>query len=254
MKISIIGSGNIATVLAKLISQNNHHIVQIIARNQTEGKVLADTVNASFITFSGKIDLDIDLIIVCLSDNALPEAINFLSVENIPIVHTAGSISMNVLQNSSTNYGVLYPLQSLRREMKIFPDIPFLVEANNEKTYNFLEQFAKTLSGTVLYVEEDKRFKMHVAAVIVNNFTNYMYSVAEAFCKTENADFNLLKPLILETALRIQDTSPQDVQTGPGKRNDISTIEKHLRILNNHPKLKTLYTRMTSGIMNSDGM
>lgn len=254
MKISIIGSGNIATVLAKLILQNNHHIVQIIARNETEGNGLADSVNASFITFSGKINLDIDLIIVCLSDNSLPEAINFLSVENIPIVHTAGSISMNVLQNSSTNYGVLYPLQSLRKEMKIFPNIPFLVEANNEKTYNFLEQFVNTLSETVLYVEEDKRFNMHVAAVIVNNFTNYMYCVAEAFCKTENADFNLLKPLILETALRIQDTSPQDVQTGPGKRNDIATIEKHLRILNNHPKLKTLYTRMTNGIMNSDGL
>jgi hypothetical protein len=96
--------------------------------------------------------------------------------------------------------------------------------------------------------------RIHAAAVIVNNFTNYLYAVTETFCHQECIDFNLLKPLILETAHRIQSVSPHDVQTGPAIRSDIGTIDKHLRLLNNHPKLKTLYTRLTDGIMNKDGL
>jgi hypothetical protein len=93
------------------------------------------------------------------------------------------------------------------------------------------------------------RLRLHTAAVIVNNFTNYLYSVAEVFCEKEMVDFNLLKPLIKETADRIMDNSPREVQTGPAVRKDITTLDKHLRLLAAHPKVRTLYMRMTDGIM-----
>ncbi len=254
MNISIIGSGNIASIFAKLILQNNHTIIQIIARNKEEGGKLANAANASFIDFSGVVNPNVDLIIVCLADSSLPIALDFLQIGNTPIVHTAGSISMNVLQKNSTNYGVLYPLQTVRKEMARIPPIPFLIEASSENLFKFLEHFAKTLSDCVTYMEESKRLRIHAAAVIVNNFTNYLYGVAETFCLEESIDFSLLKPLILETAQKIQSASPHDVQTGPAMRCDIGTIDKHLRLLNNHPKLKVLYTRLTDGIMNKDGL
>jgi predicted short-subunit dehydrogenase-like oxidoreductase (DUF2520 family) len=97
---------------------------------------------------------------------------------------------------------------------------------------------------------DEERLKLHTAAVIVSNFTNHLYAIAEDFCKSEHIDFNLLKPLILETAQRIMNMSPADVQTGPAVRKDIQTLDKHLRLLVNHPKLRTTYLRLSDSIMN----
>lgn len=250
MKISIVGSGNVATVIARLAMQNGHTVHQIISRNIEARKRLAKEVDASYIFAKDQIDLNIDLAIVAIADNALPDGIADLQFEDVPLVHTAGAFSMNELAKNSSNFGVLYPLQSLRKEMETIPPIPFLIEANNENTLHIIEAFAHTLSDDVQIESEEKRFRLHVAAVIVNNFTNYLYGVTETFCKTENIDFNLLKPLIKETAIRIEHNSPLDVQTGPAKRGDIITLSKHLRLLDGHPKLRVLYTRMTDGIIN----
>ncbi len=250
MKISIVGSGNVATVLARLAVQKGHTVHQIISRNIEARKDLAKEVDASYIFAKDQIDIKIDLAIVAISDNALPDGIADLQFEDVPLVHTAGSISMHELAKNSSNYGVLYPVQSLRKEMVAIPPIPFLIEANNDNTLYILETFARSLSSDVQIETEEKRLRLHVAAVIVSNFTNYLYGVAETYCKEENIDFSLLKPLIKETATRIEDHSPLDVQTGPAKRGDIITLSKHLKLLHDHPKLRVLYTRMTDGIMN----
>jgi predicted short-subunit dehydrogenase-like oxidoreductase (DUF2520 family) len=250
MDISIIGTGNVATVLARLIVQNGHSIKQIIGRNEIKGEALANEVNGNFISIKKQVDISIDLCIVALSDSALPEAIAGVDFGNVLVVHTAGAVSMHLLETASTNVGVLYPLQSLRSEMKEIPTIPLLIEASNQNAFNFLETFAKTISTNVQFVEEEKRLRLHLGAVIVSNFTNYLYSVTETFCKAEGVDFNLLKPLIQETANRIENNSPSNTQTGPAKRGDIITLAKHLRLLETHPKLRVLYTRLTDGIMN----
>jgi predicted short-subunit dehydrogenase-like oxidoreductase (DUF2520 family) len=250
MEISIIGSGNVATILAKLAIQKNHSIKQIVARNTEAAKNLASEVGSIPININDKLDKNIDLVIVALADNALPDAIANVDFDNVPIVHTAGSISMNELAKNSSNFGVLYPLQSLRKEMEKIPVIPFLIEANNDFTLKIIKTFAHSLSNEVQIETEEKRLRLHAAAVIVNNFTNHLYALTEIFCNEENVDFNLLKPLIKETAERIQNNSPLAVQTGPAKRGDIITLAKHLRLLDAHPKLRVLYTRMTDGIMN----
>jgi predicted short-subunit dehydrogenase-like oxidoreductase (DUF2520 family) len=250
MKISIVGSGNVATVLAKLALHKGHTIHQIISRNVEARKILAKEVDASYIFSKDQIDVNIDLVIVAIVDSAIPEGIADLQFESVPVAHTAGSVSMNELAKNSCNFGVLYPLQSLSKEMDVIPNIPFLIEANNEITLNIIETFALTLSNNVQIATEEKRLRFHAAAVIVNNFTNHLYSLTETFCKAESIDFNLLKPLIIETAQRIKFKSPLELQTGPAKRGDITTLSKHLRLLDEHPKLRVLYTRMTDGIIN----
>jgi predicted short-subunit dehydrogenase-like oxidoreductase (DUF2520 family) len=250
MKISIIGTGNVATVLARLIKQSAHTIHQIIARHTDAGDILAAEVGATCIHINEQADANIDLVIIALTDNALVEAMSGIYFGEVPVVHTAGAMSMNDIARNSVNFGVLYPLQSLRKEMQTIPTIPFLIEANNEKTLSTIEVFAKTLSDNVQEVNEEKRLRLHVAAVIVNNFTNYLYTVADDFCTQESVGFNLLKPMIKETADRIQNNDPHNLQTGPAKRGDIITLSKHLRVLETHPKLRVLYTRMTDGIMN----
>ena len=250
MRVSFIGTGNCATVLARLCLQKGHSILQVIGRNEVAGRALANEMQSTFTPFGASVDTNTELVIVCLSDNALPEALFGMNLANIPVVHTAGAVSINVLQKISVNYGILYPLQSMSKDTRKLPEIPFIIEGNNDNMCGFLFHFAGTLSNMVDEMDEERRLRLHAAAVIVNNFTNYLYNVAKNFCEEEKIDFNLLKPLIIETAERIRENSPSDVQTGPAIRKDITTLDKHLRLLSAYPKLRTMYMRMTDSIMN----
>ena len=250
MDITFVGCGNVANVLARLCESKGHSIRQIVARSKIEAENFATTFKCNAVNFDAPPSMETDLVIIALSDNSLPEAIQSLNFGSIPVMHTAGSCSMEVLETMSTSFGVLYPLQTLRKEMEMLPEIPFLIEANNEDTLGFIKKFAETLSDNVTIQNAEQRLRLHASAVIVNNFTNYLFSVAEKFCSDEKVDFKLLLPLIKQTSARVQQHSPLSMQTGPAVRGDITTLDKHLRLLTDYPKLRTLYMRLTDGIMN----
>lgn len=250
MKIVLIGSGNVSTTLGRLIQRNNHKVIQVTSRNIAHAKILGDELQCEYADYNGELNKTADLYIIAVSDTALNECVHHYNIHDKLIVHTAGSVSKEVLKNVSYNYGVLYPLQSLRKEVENIPDIPFLIDGNNEWVMQQLHDFAITLSPYVQVVGDEDRLKLHAAAVIVSNFTNHLYAIAEDFCMHEHINFDLLKPLIMETAARIKNQSPGAVQTGPAVRKDINTLDKHLRLLSNYPKLKTTYLRLTDSIMN----
>ena len=134
--------------------------------------------------------------------------------------------------------------------MQVIPPMPILIDANNEETLSLISSIAAIISSDVQIADDETRIKLHLAAVFVNNFTNHLYAIAEDFCKKEEVDFNILKPLIIETANRIKEFSPATVQTGPAIRNDVNTIDTHLKMLNDYPKFKTIYLKLTDSIMN----
>ncbi len=250
MKVGIIGAGNVATILGRLIKRQQHEVVQVMSRQIQAAQLLAGELGAQAADWELGPDPSADIYIIALSDGALQEALQGVAFGDKPVFHTAGSLSKDVLKYMSTQYGVLYPLQSLRKEMKVIPPIPFMIDANNEKTLSTLQDFAQSLSDSVEVATDEDRIKLHIAAVLVSNFTNHLYTLAEAFCNKENLHFDLLKPLIMETANRVQAHLPSAVQTGPAIRRDILTIEKHLKILLDHPALRTTYVRLTDSIMN----
>lgn len=250
MKVVLIGSGNVATVLGRLIKDAGHEILQVLSRNPLHAKVLADRLGASSGDLNAAPDMQADLFIVSIIDSGYADQLGQFKMGNKLVLHTGGSVSKDVLQNFSTNYGVLYPLQTLRKELTTIPTIPFLIDANNEGAIVFIEEFARTFSQKVGRANDEQRLKLHTAAVIVSNFTNHLYALTETFCLAEQVNFDMLKPLILETANRIEHASPADVQTGPAIRKDIQTLDKHLRVLSLHPKLRTTYMRLTDSIMN----
>jgi predicted short-subunit dehydrogenase-like oxidoreductase (DUF2520 family) len=250
MKIVLIGSGNVATVLGRLVVKHDHTVSQVISREVEHAATLAEELNASAADFNGQLDTTADLYIIAISDSALENFFVNGDVQHKCVVHTAGSVSKDILGGYSNYFGVLYPLQSLRKEMDNIPAIPFLVDGNSEETTNYIEAFARSISNNVQRTNDEERLKLHAAAVIVSNFTNHLYAIAEDYCVKENVAFDMLKPLILETAQRIDKVSPSQVQTGPAIRKDIHTLDKHLRLFTAHPKLRTMYLRLTDSIMN----
>jgi predicted short-subunit dehydrogenase-like oxidoreductase (DUF2520 family) len=248
MKVVIIGSGNTASVLGKKIKAAEHEVLQVFGRNASSVEVLAEALNSQAVTNVNGIHHSADIYIVALADSALPQLHEWLQLDKRMVVHTAAAISKDVLKNVSRNYGVLYPLQTLRREQSHIPEIPFLVDGNTADDLALIEDFAATLSTQVMHADDDMRLRVHVAAVFVNNFTNHLYALADNFCKKEQVDFSLLLPLIDETARRIHTLSPQSSQTGPAVRNDEVTIKKHLEVLNAYPHLKKLYETLSESV------
>jgi predicted short-subunit dehydrogenase-like oxidoreductase (DUF2520 family) len=241
MKVVIIGSGNVATVLGSRIVEAGHVIVQVMARREEPAAMLAAEWNCGYTTQWEKVDTMADIYIVSVSDRALESLGDLLALPGKLVVHTAGAVAGSVLSTVSGRWGVLYPLQSLRKEIRPFPAFPLLIAACRPEDLPVIRDFALSISPQVQEADDATRLKLHAAATSVNNFTNWLYTQAELFCGREQLDFSLLYPLIAETSQRLQRYSPREVQTGPAIRGDQGTIRRHLEVLNNYKDLKELY-------------
>ena len=192
MQVVIIGSGNTATVLGKLLKGNGFHINQVISRNIKHAETLANDLNCVASDFSSPINETADIYLIAVSDKIIHEVVNCIPKNNKLILHTAGSVSINVLENVSNQFGVLYPLQSLRKEIDVLPEIPFLVDGNNQEVVEMIMQIAQKISSQVAIANDEMRLKLHLSAVMVNNFTNHLYTMAAEYCKKEQLEFTHL--------------------------------------------------------------
>ncbi|MES1218668.1 MAG: DUF2520 domain-containing protein [Bacteroidota bacterium] len=249
MKIVIIGTGNVATILGKKLKDAGHVIVQVAGRNSAAASKLAYELNTVSTNYQSAIDNGADVYIIAVSDNAISNVIANLKLPGKIVAHTAAAVDKEILKPVSQHYGVFYPLQTLRKEMTELPETPMFFDGNDEKTTTVLEKLAQSIAGEkVVQATNDERAKLHVAAVFASNFTNYMYILAEEYCRKEGIDFKLLHPLIEETALRIKTMSPKEVQTGPAIRHDDETIRKHLELLKTYPQLQSVYAFLSENI------
>jgi len=226
ISVAIIGLGNVGTHLYHAFKSNSDiHVIHLNSRN------LKDTSN-------------VDIAIIAVSDDAITEVSKHLKAPLV--VHTSGSASMDELQNIGSK-GVLYPLQTFTKDKIVdFTNIPICLEAENGDDLMLLEKLASCVSKQVFHINSEQRKSIHVSAVFVNNFVNHMYTMAHTICNDHNVPFEILHPLIKETADKIKSISPIEAQTGPAKRNDAKTIKKHLDLLNQHQQ--EIYTKLTESI------
>lgn len=251
MDIVLIGTGNTATVLGRKLFNAGHRIVQVFGRNSSEASKLAYELNTESTNYWNVVTRSADLYVIAVSDIAVEEVVQELQLPDKIVVHTAASVPLQVLEGKAEHYGVFYPLQSLKKEVDHLPDIPMIIDASDKRTLDLLDVLAHTISSQVYAASDETRLKLHLAAVIVNNFTNHLYALVEKYCREEGLDFYLLLPLIKETASRLEEISPSKTQTGPAVRNDTVTIEKHLELLQKYPQLKRLYEQFTESIRQS---
>lgn len=251
MQVTIIGSGNVATVLGRRLIQSGHAVRQVYSRNGEHARQLGDELSANGVSDLLEVDRGADMYIVALSDKALEEVASIWKMKDKLVVHTAGSVSIEVLNNVSNDYGVLYPLQTIRKELKHSPALPMLVDGNNALNKTKIFDFAQSFANRVEYADDDQRSKLHLAAVVSNNFSNYLFALAEDYCKGENVEFSLILPLLEESVKRLYDHSPAAVQTGPAIRRDEKIIQKHLQMLEGYGELKDLYKLMSEKIVES---
>lgn len=253
MDISIIGSGNVAWHLAKFFHTNGHRITTIYNRSAATGEQLAAEVSASFASLEEEIDTKSDLLILAIKDDAIEEILTNIRPQQGGIVlHTAGATPMSVLEKFD-RYGVIYPPQSLNKEIESnLSEIPFALEGSDIATQDAILQLMQSLAPKSFACDSRQRLALHVAAVFVNNFVNALYQIGYNILEKKNLDFELLRPIILETAKKVQNNLPQDTQTGPAVRNDKKTINRHLELLSDKETTRQIYQQLTSFLVKQD--
>jgi predicted short-subunit dehydrogenase-like oxidoreductase (DUF2520 family) len=248
MEVVLIGSGNVAWNLGRLLKKCGHEVVQIFSRNAATASELAYELDTDSINYWSILNRSADIYIIAVRDDQLASVAAELRLDNQLVLHTSGAKPMDLLKDCSSRYGVLYPLQSLVRGSRILPPIPFLTEGNTPETAQAVYDFAGSLSSQVQAVTGDQRLHMHLAAVLVNNFTNHLYTKAQQWCTKHRLDFGQLLPLIEETGHRLHQATPGSLQTGPAIREDKTTLQAHLDLLQNDAALKELYEIMSQSI------
>lgn len=249
----IIGAGNVGGHLAKRFEGQSVDVIQILTRHWAKHEPLHHQLKAEFITAFDKLYAEADAYILAVNDDAIEDVATQIKQyigDNKLLAHTSGATPSTILSPFTKRFGILYPLQTFseKREQD-WTNLPVCVDANNTNDLHILHQLGEALSPKVYDITDQQRSILHVAAVFVNNFSNYLFQIAEEIANKEHIPFELLKPLIVETAAKVQSQSPKVMQTGPARRGDMATIQKHLQYLEHYPDYHTLYQTFTDLIL-----
>lgn len=248
-RIVIVGSGNVAEAMAVALTQAGTPPEQIFARNAETGGAIARKCGCAYAGEAAQL-APADLYIIAVSDNAVAKVAGGLDFGDAVVAHTAGSVGMDVLPAKIKNRAVFYPLQTFSKGRTVdLKPVPLMLEAETAKGRETVESVAMRLSDSVLWVDSQRRSRIHLAAVFVSNFANYMYSAGESLVAEAGVSFDILKPLITETAAKaVAAASPKLTQTGPAVRNDFQTKAMHVEMLMEKPNLKNLYINISQNI------
>ncbi|MHC5352748.1 Rossmann-like and DUF2520 domain-containing protein [Myroides sp. LJL115] len=244
--LSILGAGKVAHhLISTILEKDNVCIKQIYARNPEK---VSDLISKDKIVCNVA-DLQMaDVFIVAVSDDAIAKVTSEFALDNPFIVHTSGSAAMDLIQNTNRK-GVFYMLQSFSLDKQVdFGAIPFCLEASDQKDFQLIEELALTFSQRVYAISSEQRKSIHLGAVFANNFTNHLYSIAKTILDKKDIPFEILKPLILETAQKVQDLDPKLAQTGPAIRGDKQTLATQESLLED-PLQKQIYQLITKSII-----
>lgn len=251
ISVIVLGAGNVGTHLCKAINDaKNLKLVQWYNRSKSNNSTKNTDIEKCY-------NLDnlasADVYIIAVSDSAIEQLSNDFPFKNQLVVHTSGSVSMRFL-NVKNRRGVFYPLQTFSKTAAVdFKNVPICIESTDKNDRNTLKQIAEALNSPTYIINSEQRQALHLTAVFVNNFTNQLYRIAHELSDEKSLDFEILKPLIIETAKKVQYLSPYMAQTGPAKRRDKKTIKTHLKDLESYPDYKELYEQLTKSIQKTHG-
>ncbi len=251
MTFTIIGTGNIAWFIGNRLVAARHHCNGVFGRNEVQVKKLAE---ALLCNKHGNIaaakDTEADVCFIAVSDDAIAEVVSKLSYKKTVLVHTAGAVNIDVLENASADAAVLWPVYSIAASsIPQHRNIPIAWEASTPKAEKYALSLAHAITDILFEARYEQRRWLHLSAVISNNFVNHMMAISERICQENDIPYSALQPVIDQTFARFKQASPYAVQTGPAIRGDQKTIQEQVALLQQHPEWQTVYKAITDSII-----
>ena len=250
MRIVLVGAGGLGTNLGLALHEAGHDVLAVFSRTMEHARMLAERIGSQPTDDICALPNEADLFIVSVKDAVLTDVVQQLMQgrEEQYFAHTAGSMSLTLFQGMARHYGVFYPMQSFSKERRInFSEVPVFLEASDVQTLTLLKTLSATLTPHVYELSTDERRYLHLAAVFACNFANHCYALSAEILQQHGLPFNVMLPLIDETARKVHHLSPLEAQTGPAIRYDLNVINKQQQLLDD-PAMKELYERLSKSI------
>ena len=245
----IIGSGNVARHMAMALYKAGVQVTGVCSQHLSHARELAGEVKAVALDQCNEMNPQADLYLLAVPDGKMATVAKAMPAVSGLVCHTSGITPLDALHRFE-RYGVFYPLQTFSKNKAVdMREVPFCLEASSSADYAALQQVAQKLGRHVYPVSTEKRMKLHLAAVLVNNFTNHLFALAEAFLEENGLDKEMLMPLIRETVDKLHDLPATEAQSGPARRGDRVTLSKHLEMLKDNPGLKAIYQLFSEQIL-----
>ena len=251
MQIVLIGAGRLATNLGVALRKAGHEILCVYSRTMESAQTLAALTRGEAVNDIARIPLQADVFVVAVKDAVLSDLLPRLTRgrDSQLFVHTAGSMPMSLWQGLTSHYGVFYPMQTFSKEREAdFREISIFIEANNDTALSLLQQLAASISPKVFLLSSEERKYLHLAAVFACNFVNHCYALSADILAQHGLPFDVMLPLIDETARKVHELSPQQAQTGPAVRYDQNVMDMQAALLADSPLLEELYRKLSLSI------
>lgn len=251
--IVLIGAGNVAWHLGQQLKRCGQNVCHVYSRTAANAMELATALECPGSAEIEQIPTEADLYLLLVPDSAIPSVVARLKAQQIAdkamVMHTSGATPADVLAPHFKHYGVFYPLQTFSRGRVVdFAAVPLCLLTALPSDYPKVEQLAQRLVNTSYAVSDEQRAYLHLSAVFVNNFTNYLQYISQTLAQEQGLPIALLQPLLRETIDKLDQLSPPQAQTGPAIRKDEATITRHLELLKDHPEWAGLYRKLSDGI------
>lgn len=245
--ITLIGAGNVATSLGSSLEGAGHRVRQVWSRTEEAARELGERLSCPWTTDISQVDGDCDVALISVKDSEIGRLAENLRTDAL-VVHTAGSVPLAALPQAKA--GVMYPMQTFTKERLVnLKNVPLFVETKRAEDMPTLKALAESLSQDVRELGSDDRCRLHIAAVFACNFTNHCYALAADVLESAGLPFELLLPLIDETARKVHVMSPEKAQTGPAARWDQGVMERHLELLEG--RQRDIYELLSGSIRQS---
>jgi len=251
ISVNLIGSGNLATHIGITLNNNGLKINYVWSRNLENAKILAEKIKTTYTNNFIELYNNKAIYLICVPDSEIKSIAKKINSKNSILIHTSASTNISVLEKFSTNCGVFYPLQTFSKNSKLvnFKNLPVFIEYSNNNVKNILKYLCDIINAKLLEANSEQRLFIHIAAIFANNFTNHILSISQVIAKQNNIDFTLLRPIISKTFEKLKTANPKELQTGPAIRNDLDTINKHLKSLSNNPDFAKIYSFVSESII-----
>ncbi len=254
--IAILGAGNVAWHLSAALENAGHEITEVYSRNLAHARRITGRLYATEATD----ELDFSeskarVFIIAVADQAIADVADAVILpENSILVHTSGSMPLEILEYSSASYtGIFYPLQTFSKSRDLdFADVSILLESEDQETLKILKKLASSVTSPYYTVKSKDRKAVHVAAVFASNFTNHLIGIAEEIMNRQGLDMEMLKPLIIEQISKCLQIGARAAQTGPAIREDFSTLEEHHQFLIYNEQLAEIYRLISQDILDAN--
>ena len=251
MDIVFIGAGRLATQLAQALCAQGHRVTAVYSRTMASARQLAELVGARATDDLYALPHEADAFIIAVKDTALSDLLPHLADGRSQqrFYHTAGSMPLDVFKGTMSHYGVIYPMQTFSKERRVdFARVPLFIEASDDDTLDVARRIAGSVSQRVMVLSSEQRRYLHLAAVFACNFTNHCYALSAEILQRHDIPFDVMLPLIDETAAKVHELQPAQAQTGPAVRYDENVIEAHRQLLADMPDVQSLYTQLSQSI------